>query len=88
MSLEDDGAKLDQRREAKPPSPAAESSLKPCSLSDAELQEQYRKEYLEQLRRRSCPGCGEGDAFFEIDESPTSLTVGMSQARSALRRSP
>lgn len=28
-------------------------------LTDAELQAKYRKEYLLQLRRLSCPGCGE-----------------------------
>ncbi len=33
-------------------------------LTDAELQEQYRQEYLIQLRRLSCPGCGEGGEPF------------------------
>jgi hypothetical protein len=28
-------------------------------LEDAELQARYRKEFLLQLRRLSCPGCGE-----------------------------
>lgn len=28
---------------------------------ESEQQKKYRKLYLEQLRRRSCPGCGESD---------------------------
>ncbi len=32
-------------------------------LSDEELQEQYRQAYLEQIRRQSCPGCGDTDIF-------------------------
>lgn len=31
-------------------------------LTDAATQERYRAEYLQQLRRLSCPGCGEGEA--------------------------
>ncbi len=27
-------------------------------------QDAYRREYLEQLRRRACPDCGEGDPIF------------------------
>ena len=41
-------------------------SLSPAEkeqLSDAETQARYRDEYLAQLRRRACPGCGE-DALF------------------------
>lgn len=30
-------------------------------LDDPIKQEQYRQEYLRQLRLRSCPGCGESD---------------------------
>ena len=33
-------------------------------LSDAATQERYRIEYLQQQRRQSCPGCGEGDAIY------------------------
>ncbi len=33
-------------------------------LTDAEMQAAYRREYLRQLRQRSCPGCGEGDEVF------------------------
>jgi hypothetical protein len=39
-------------------------SLSPAEqeqLSDAATQEEYRREYLAQLRRRACPGCGESD---------------------------
>lgn len=30
-------------------------------LNDPIKQEQYRQEYLRQIRLRSCPGCGETD---------------------------
>lgn len=33
------------------------------ALKDPIKQEQYRQEYLRQLRLRSCPGCGETDLF-------------------------
>lgn len=36
-----------------------EASQQDAAFNDAELQERYRKEYLLQLSRRSCPGCGE-----------------------------
>ena len=62
MSLEQNGARPDKRQALPPPaSEAAPSDA--CPLSEAELQERYRKEYLEQLRKMSCPGCGE-DPFF------------------------
>ena len=32
-------------------------------LTDAELQEKYRQAYLKQIRRQSCPGCGDTDIF-------------------------
>ena len=32
-------------------------------IDDPTKQEQYRQEYLRQLRLRSCPGCGETDIF-------------------------
>ena len=35
-----------------------------AQLEDAELQERYRKEYFAQLRRLSCPGCGEDFTAF------------------------
>lgn len=35
-----------------------------ADLSDATTQERYRREYLQQQRRQSCPGCGEGDAIY------------------------
>jgi hypothetical protein len=30
-------------------------------LDDEQLQAEYRKAYIEQLRRQSCPGCGDSD---------------------------
>ena len=33
------------------------------TLDDPIKQEQYRREYLRQLRLRSCPGCGETGLF-------------------------
>ena len=62
MSLEHDGAKLDQHQKAAPPSITAEAPHDSCELSEAELQERNRKEYIEQLKRMSCPGCG-GDGL-------------------------
>jgi len=35
-----------------------------AQLEDAELQERYRQEYLAQLRRLACPGCGEDFTAF------------------------
>jgi hypothetical protein len=34
------------------------------SPTDEATQEAYRKAYLEQLRRQSCPGCGEDFSAF------------------------
>jgi hypothetical protein len=34
----------------------------PC-LTNAALQEAYRKAFLLQIRRQQCPGCGETDLF-------------------------
>lgn len=39
--------------------PAAEVSEKLDALQNDDKQAEYRKAYLEQLRRMSCPGCGE-----------------------------
>lgn len=64
MSLEHDGAKLDRDPAGEPPPHNTELPADAAQLADAELQERYRKEYLAQLRRLSCPGCGEGDAIF------------------------
>lgn len=33
------------------------------ALKDPIKQEQYRQEFLRQLRLRSCPGCGESELF-------------------------
>lgn len=40
-----------------------EQQAKQEALKDPIKQEQYRQEYLRQLRLRSCPGCGESDLF-------------------------
>lgn len=41
--------------------PAHEGAAAPAEslAAEAEFQARYREEYLLQLRRRSCPGCGE-----------------------------
>jgi hypothetical protein len=47
--------------------PAAETRLTAqelVDLQDSDLQAHYRREYLAQLRRRACPGCGEADEVF------------------------
>lgn len=59
MSLEPNGQKLGQHQEAESLSINDEGPQAACPLSDAELQERYRHEYIEQLKRMSCPGCGE-----------------------------
>lgn len=35
-----------------------------ASTLDATLEAEYRKEYLLELRRRACPGCGEDFSHF------------------------
>ena len=35
-----------------------------AELNDQEKQAEYRREYLAQLRRRACPGCGETDSVY------------------------
>lgn len=35
-----------------------------AQLTDPEKQAEYRREYLAQLRRRACPGCGESEEVF------------------------
>ncbi len=40
---------------------ASEQQGEQKTLDDPIKQEQYRQEYLRQLRLRSCPGCGETD---------------------------
>lgn len=63
MSLEPE---KDQARRAGDESPTGETPTESdnAQLEDAELQERYRKEYLDQLRRLSCPGCGEDFTAF------------------------
>lgn len=64
MSLEQNGAKLNQQQEAEPPTTTHEMPQSACQLSDAELQERYRREYMNQLKQMSCPGCGEDFSLF------------------------
>lgn len=40
---------------------AASQPENEADLSDSIKQEKYRKEYLRQIRLRSCPGCGDDD---------------------------
>lgn len=63
MSLETD---KDQAHQPGDESPTGETptASENVQLEDAELQERYRKEYLAQLRRLSCPGCGEDFTAF------------------------
>lgn len=63
MSLE---PQKNQAHQAGDESPTGEppTASDNAQLDDAELQERYRKEYLAQLRRLSCPGCGEDFSVF------------------------
>ena len=63
MSLEPEKNQAHQVRDE---SPAGETPIASdnAQLEDAELQERYRQEYLTQLRRLSCPGCGEDFSSF------------------------
>jgi hypothetical protein len=40
-----------------------ETNDEKATLTDAETQEKYRAAFLEQLRRLSCPGCGDSEFF-------------------------
>ena len=60
--------KNESRQRSGPPAPVSRHpqtpSLTPdelAQLADAAKQEDFRREYLAQLRRRACPGCGETD---------------------------
>lgn len=64
MSLQQHGAKHDRDAASDPPANNTELASDAAQLADAELQERYRKEYLAQLRRLSCPGCGEDFSVF------------------------
>ncbi len=63
MSLEPE---KDQARHVGDESPIGEkpASNDDAQLEDAELQARYRQEYLAQLRRLACPGCGEDFTAF------------------------
>lgn len=48
------------------PPDLANEALPPAeeTTQDQQTQDKYRKAYIEQLRRLSCPGCGEDFTFF------------------------
>jgi hypothetical protein len=50
-----------EKAETHPESP--EAVVEEATLTDAEVQETYRAAFLEQLRRLSCPGCGDSEFF-------------------------
>lgn len=64
MSLEQNGAEFGRDAAGEPPPSNTELPSDAAQLADAELQKKYRKEYLAQLRRLSCPGCGEDFTVF------------------------
>ena len=64
MSLEHQAAEHGRDAADTPPPSVAETPADEAQLADAELQERYRKEYLAQLRRLSCPGCGDDFTVF------------------------
>ncbi len=64
MSLEHQGAEHGRDAADTAPPSITETAADEAELADAELQERYRKEYLAQLRRLSCPGCGEDFTVF------------------------
>lgn len=43
---------------------ASQTNEQMADLADLEKQAEYRREYLTQLRRRACPGCGETDSIY------------------------
>lgn len=47
-----------------PPSEQVQNIQEQPALTDAEAQKHYREEYLLQLRRQSCPGCGDDFSVF------------------------
>ena len=59
MSLHEQGPEVKQQAADGVRDGAVDATSPAAPLEDAELQERYRQEYLLQLRRRACPGCGE-----------------------------
>jgi len=43
---------------------ACQSTEQLADLENPEKQAAYRREYLKQLQRRACPGCGEADSIY------------------------
>jgi hypothetical protein len=41
--------------------PSGPQSETEPDLADSVMQEKYRREYLRQIRQRSCPGCGDDE---------------------------
>jgi hypothetical protein len=64
VNFEQHGEEHGRDTASEPPLCNAEPRSDDTQLADAELQERYRKEYLAQLRRLSCPGCGEDFSNF------------------------
>jgi hypothetical protein len=64
VRLEHQGAQDGRDAAGTPPPSNAEPPADNAQLADAELQERYRQEYLAQLRRLSCPGCGDDFTVF------------------------
>lgn len=63
MSLEQQGAEPSHSLAAEP-SLSTTGVTQTSPFADADLQERYRKEYIEQLKRQSCQGCGEDGFHF------------------------
>ena len=59
MSLEQQGEEPNRNAAGELPPSTTDLPSEAAQLADAELQEKYRREYLIQQRRLSCPGCGE-----------------------------
>ena len=64
MSLKHPGEETNRDPAVEPPPSNTELPSDAAQLADTELQEKYREEYLAQLRRRLCPGCGEDSSVF------------------------
>ncbi len=61
MNMEERKSNAD--RNAPGPKDPHESVESQQDLNAEQLQAEYRRAYLEQLRRQACPGCGEDDLF-------------------------
>jgi hypothetical protein len=59
MNQEHSNERRESEAEAIDQPTSSTTNDKDVNLDDEALQAEYRKAYLEQLRRMSCPGCGE-----------------------------